>query len=436
MSETEHESCACAEYSALSRRHFVMNAAGAAIFGAVVPEWLPKVVLAPTASSRDIIVYVFMRGGADALSLCVPWGDANYYSSRSTIAIPRPDATGTVKATALDNVLWGFPPSMLGLLPSYQAEQLLVIQGAGLTYSSRSHFDAMRFIEVGKAADPSISTGWLGRHLATVPPMSTAATLRALSISQGLPNALEGAPKTLPIPDPSNYVLGGSTATRAARQAWLNADYSAAEEPVRSSALDAAATFSLLASLNIGGYVPANGASYPNTSFGRGMRAAAAMIKADVGVEAIQLDIGGWDTHQTQNPLNGAMATLMQGFAGALGAFWADVLQGNGNYNVTLVAMSEFGRNVRENGSQGTDHGRGSCMFVMGKQVAGGRVYTKSWQPLARENLADGQDVKVNVDHRDVLAEIVKNRLGNANLDLIFPGYTPVFQGVTRSSVR
>jgi uncharacterized protein (DUF1501 family) len=432
MTESDHDDCGCQEYNTLSRRQFVMNAAGAAALGAAVPAWLPKVVLAQTASTRDIIVYVFMRGGADGLSLCVPWGDSNYYTSRATIAIPRPDATGTVKATALDATMWGFPPSMLGLLPAYQANQLLVIQGAGLTYSSRSHFDAMRFIEVGKAADPSISTGWLGRHLATVPPMNTAATLRALSISQGLPNALEGSPKALPIPDPANYVLGGSSTTRAARQAWLNTDYALTEEPVRSAALDATATLSLLASLNIGGYAPSNGAVYPTTSFGRGMRSAAALIKADIGVEAIQVDIGGWDTHQTQNPLTGLMSTLMTSFAGAIGAFWADVLQGNGNYNVTLVAMSEFGRNVRENGSQGTDHGRGSCMFVMGKQVAGGRVYTTNWQPLARENLQDSQDVKVNVDHRDVLAEIVKNRLGNNNLDLIFPGYTPTFQGVTR----
>ena len=432
MSDLEHDDCGCQEYNTLSRRHFVMNAAGAAVFTAAIPDWLPRVVLAPAASSRDIIVYVFMRGGADALSLCVPWGDTNYYAGRSTIAIPRPDASGTAKATALDATMWGFPPGMLGLLPSYQSSQLLVIQGAGLTYNSRSHFDAQRFIEFGKAADPSISTGWLGRHLATVPPLNTAATLRALSISQGMPNAMEGAPKTLPIPDPTNYVLGGSSTTRAARQVWLNTDFGVTEEPVRSAALDAATTLSLLASLNIGAYAPSNGATYPNSSFGRGMRATAALIKADVGVEAIQVDIGGWDTHQTENPLNGYLNTVMSDFSNSLGAFWADVLQGSGNNNVTLVAMSEFGRNVRENGSQGTDHGRGSCMFVMGKQITGGRVFTKNWQPLARENLADGQDVMVNVDHRDVLAEIVKNRLGNSNLDLIFPGYTPTFQGVTR----
>ncbi len=432
MSDFEQDDSGCQEYHALSRRRFVVQAAGAAVLGAVAPSWLPRVVLAQTASTRDIIVYVFMRGGADALSLCVPWGDANYYAGRATIAIPRPDATGTLKATALDTTMWGFPPAMLGMLPAYQANQLLVIQGAGLAYNSRSHFDAQRFIEVGKAADPSISTGWLGRHLATVPPLSTAATLRALAISQGLPNALEGAPKTLPIPDPGNYTLSGSATTRAARQAFLGTDYGQAEEPVRSAALDADATLNLLASLNIGAYVPSNGAAYPNTGFGRGMKSTAALIKANVGVEAVQVDIGGWDTHQTQNPLNGSMATSMTDLSNSIGAFWADVLQGNGNYNVTLVAMSEFGRNVRENGSAGTDHGRGSAMFVMGKQIAGGRVYTKNWQPLARENLQDSQDVKVTVDHRDVLAEIVKNRLSNPNLDLIFPAYTPTFQGVTK----
>jgi len=436
MSEHDQETCGCDEYAALSRRRFVTNVAGAAVFGVAFPDWLPRVVLAPAASSRDIVVYIFMRGGADGLSLCVPWGDTNYYTGRPTIAIPRPDATGTLKATALDASLWGFPPGMLGLLPSYQAGQLLVIPGAGLSYNSRSHFDAQRFIEVGKAADPSVSTGWLGRHIATVPPLNSSATLRAMSISQGLPNALEGAPKVLPIPDPANYVLGGSATTRAARQAWLNADYANTEEPVRSSALDAAATLTLLASLNISSYVPSNGATYPTSGFGRSLRSAAALIKADVGVEAIQVDIGGWDTHQNENPLTGQMNASMTDLSNSIGAFWADVLQGNGNYNVTLVAMSEFGRNVRENGSQGTDHGRGSCMFVMGKQIAGGRVYTKNWQPLARENLTDGQDVPVNVDHRDVLAEIVQNRLSNPNLNLIFPGYTPTFQGVTRSAVR
>ena len=100
--------------------------------------------------------------------------------------------------------------------------------------------------------------------------------------------------------------------------------------------------------------------------------------------------------------------------------------------SVTLVAVSEFGRNVRENGSFGTDHGRGNAMFVMGRNIAGGRVMTFNWQPLARENLESGQDLKVTIDHRDVLAEVVKNRLANPNVGIVFPDFVPTTRGVTK----
>ena len=77
---------------------------------ALFPAWLPKVVLAENyALNRDIIVSIFQRGGADGLSMCVPFADPDYYTSRSTIAIPRPGSAGGV--TALDN-FFGLPPAM------------------------------------------------------------------------------------------------------------------------------------------------------------------------------------------------------------------------------------------------------------------------------------------------------------------------------------
>jgi uncharacterized protein (DUF1501 family) len=152
-------------------------------------------------------------------------------------------------------------------------------------------------------------------------------------------------------------------------------------------------------------------------------------------VEAVHLDIGGWDTHTQQAPLDGAMAQRMDELAGALAAFWMDVIASGFNGNVTVVVLSEFGRNVRENGGLGTDHGRGTAMLAMGRGIAGGRVVTYNWQPLVRENLADGQDLKVTIDYRDILAEIVKNRLGNDNLSIVFPGYVPTFRGITVDAV-
>lgn len=422
----------CSEYNELSRREFLSWSAGVALLATAVPPWLPKVVLAQSAvSNRDVVISIFMRGGADGLSLCVPFSDPNYYAGRPTLAIPRPDSTAANRGIALDNN-FAFPKAMAPLVEAFTSQNLLLIQGAGSVDPSRSHFDAQRFIEVGKPRDPTIVTGWLGRHLASSTPVRTTAPLRALGISNGLPQTLIGAPKTLPIASPPTFGLGGSTATRTERAAWLKNDYSTAPEPVRSSAIDATATIDLLKLINFTGYAPANGAVYPATSFATSLRSAAALIKADIGVEAIQVDIGGWDTHANQDPLAGAMNALMGQFSAALAAFHKDVIAGPQSQNVTVVALSEFGRNVRENGSKGTDHGRGSCMFVMGRNITGGRVMTNNFQPLARENLDSGQDVKVTIDHRDILAEIVKNRLGNSQLDFVFPGFVPTVRGITK----
>src|SRR5688572_25686207 len=207
MSESVHEDCyACNEYNELSRRQFIAGAAavaGMGVFEPIFPAWLPKVVLAESAQSeRDIIVSVFLRGGSDGLSLCVPFFDANYYAGRPTIAIPRPDSTAANRGVALDNQ-FAFPQALNGLMPAYRAGQLLVVHATGSIDPSRSHFDAQRYMEVGKPADKLIATGWLGRHLAAVQPMRTNAGLRGIGISSGLQKTLVGAPKTIPIPNPA-----------------------------------------------------------------------------------------------------------------------------------------------------------------------------------------------------------------------------------------
>jgi len=435
MSSDTHDACACQEYNDLtSRREFLFRTGGvmgAAAYTLSFPEWLPQVSLADSfVSDRDVIVSIFLRGGADGLSLCVPWADPNYYAGRPTIAIPRPDSTSAAKAIALDNY-FGLPQSMRFLYPAYQAGNLLVVHGAGLSYNTRSHFDAQHFIEVGKAADPAVNTGWLGRHLATSTPARAGASIRAIGFSDGLVDTLKGGPQTLPIADPANYGIAGSTATRTERENWFRAEYGTTIEPVRTAALDALGTITLLRNINFNTYAPANGAVYPNTGLARGLRSTAALIKADIGVEGVHLDIGGWDTHTTQDPIAGSMAGTMTQLSGAIGAFWQDMIASGYAQKVTVLVMSEFGRNVRENGGRGTDHGRASAMFLMGQGINGGRVLAPNWPGLARENLADGQDLKVVVDYRDIIAEVVQRRLGNNNLSAIFPGYTPVMRGVT-----
>jgi uncharacterized protein (DUF1501 family) len=425
----------CHEYQQLAtRREFLARGTGLLGLGAAgltMPAWLPQVALADSyAADRDVIVSIFLRGGADGLTLCVPFGDVNYYVARPTIAIPRPDALDQNRSIALDN-FFAVPQPLAPLVPAFQAGQLALIHGVGLTYNTRSHFDAQYFMEVGKSDDPQLKSGWLARHLATSTPRRVNASLRAVSVSDGLAATLQGGPNTLPVADPRTFGIDGDVTTRAARQAWLAQEFAESEEPVRSFALDALATIELLRRVDVDGYRPANGAAYGTTSLGKGLRSVAALIKADLGIEAAHLDLGDWDTHTDQDPIAGTMARLMTELANALAAFWQDVIASAFAENVTVVVLSEFGRNVRENGGLGTDHGRGTVMFAMGRGIRGRRVVTHNWKALAVENLADRQDLPVTIDYRDVLAEIVRNRLGNNNLGVVFPGYVPTMRGIT-----
>jgi uncharacterized protein (DUF1501 family) len=322
------------------------------------------------------------------------------------------------------------------------AKDLLAVHAAGrLTETSRSHFDAQRYIEVGKPADPAIISGWLGRHLASSPPVRSTAPLRALGLSSGLQKTLvpplpsQFDTRTLPIPTPGNYTLAGASTTSPQRVSLLSSDYASAPDPVGPAALTATNTFAVLQQANVNAYKPANGAVYPTSSFGTALKSVAALIVADIGIEAAQIDISAWDTHASQDPNAGSMFRTMTDFANSIGAFWTDIIAGRG-LGVTLVSMSEFGRNARENASLGTDHGRGTTFFALGKGINGGRVVTKgAWPGLAKANLESGQDLKVTVDFRDLLAEVVQNRLANgANLGYVFPGWTPNFLGVTRGA--
>jgi len=90
--------------------------------------------------------------------------------------------------------------------------------------------------------------------------------------------------------------------------------------------------------------------------------------------------------------------------------------------DVVFVSMSEFGRTAHENGNRGTDHGHANCMFVMGGDVKGGKVYTR-WPGMGEGQLHDGRDLAVTTDYRSVLSEIMTKHLGNSHLATVFPGF-------------
>ncbi len=423
--------CGCSEYRELSRRNFLQASAGLGVGAFLAANaWVPRVAYAKShrSGARDVVVSIYLRGAADGLSICVPFADNAYYTNRPTLAVARPDSADPNRCTALDSH-FGLPPAMGALLPAYQDGKLLFVHATGSMDPSRSHFEAQRFMETGKPGDQSIGTGWLGRHLSSVGAMVPGAPLRGVGIAAGLQKSLVGAPDTLPISNLDTFGILGSGSTLTARRSALTDMYTPTPDPLHSAALSTLTTIDMLNTINFAGYVPANGAVYPsNTGFSYAMKTTAALIRAQVGVEAVAIDVGGWDLHDNLGPITGSMANLMTTLSQTLGAFYRDVIAGNGP-NVSVVVMSEFGRRLLENGNLGTDHGHGNMMMVLGQCVGGGRVLTQ-WPGLEPQNLFEGRDLQVTIDYRDILSEIVQDRLGNNNVDAVFPGYTPTDRGV------
>ena len=219
--------------------------------------------------------------------------------------------------------------------------------------------------------------------------------------------------------------------TAAARRNVLTTMYQSEPAPLGPAALDTFATMDLLATIDFDNYVPFGGAAYPATAFGDALKSTAALIKAGIGIEAMEIDLGGWDLHSALGPITGTMATKMDELTRALAAFHTDLDDPSSTLGrTTLVAMSEFGRRANENASAGADHGHGNCMIVMGGHVNGGQVIA-NWPGLALGNLDNG-DLAITVDYRDILAEILEDRMGCTSLGTVFPSYTiGPYQGVT-----
>ena len=136
-------------------------------------------------------------------------------------------------------------------------------------------------------------------------------------------------------------------------------------------------------------------------------------------MEAITLDLGGWDSHISQGP---AITPNITRLADGLAAFRQDM--GAEMKHTTVVVMSEFGRRVTENSVLGTDHGRGGVMFVMGQNGSKGRTIA-NWPGLARENLVGPGDLPVTTNYRDVLFPILSEHAPDADMAKVFPDHKP-----------
>lgn len=375
--------------------------------------------------NQEIILVIFLRGGIDGLNIAPPTaGDdrGHYQAKRPDLAVP---ATGANAALPL-NERFGLHPAAAPLHALYQAKKLAVIHAAGLTSDTRSHFDAMQYMELGTPGSKSITTGWLTRHLLTAGNIPAQVILPALAVGNLQPTALLGSRESIGMTSPSGFDFGGHWRYGDGQRQALRAIYGSGGTWLHGAGVQTLDAVDVIEATEPGSYTPGNGAVYPNGSFGDNLKSVAQMIKMQLGLRVATVDLGGWDTHEYQGDDGGGyFGDRLGELAEGLAAFFTDLSSVNGadqTRRITAVVMSEFGRSFQQNASRGTDHGHGNVMLVLGGAVNGGRVYGQ-WPGLATDQLYDRRDLAITTDYRRVLSEILIRRLGNANLGTIFPGY-------------
>lgn len=403
----------------LTRRRFVALG-GAALAATSVTSviWADHAGAGTTSDkpvARAKLVSLFLRGGMDGLSAVPPLAEANYQASRPGIAIP------SALALPLD-AQFGLHPALAPLLPLYQQKQLAIVHAVDNGVDSRSHFEVQARWETGGASD---GTGWLARALAATAP-SGDGPIRAVALSANSPVSLGGCADCVATATVDGFRLGGRSGLLAGRNAALAALYGddtgiGQQGRVALAALDA-----------VGTLAAGKPAATPDDAVASPLATvfadAARLFDAGIGIDTVTIDFAGWDTHAAMGTAeDGTVKTLLGELAAALSGFW-NQLSKQGTDDVLVVVQSEFGRRLAENGSGGTDHGKGNVMFVLGKGIKGGRVLA-DWPTLAADQLDRG-DMRGTTDYRDVLSDLLVGRVGLSTTAEVFPGRTAKAVGI------
>lgn len=373
----------------LSRRGFLASACCLA----AAPVFTPVTFAAMPGDNR--FVTIVLRGAMDGLALVQPYGDAGFAAFRPTLSLT-PDK-GLID---LDGH-FGLNPAAADLMPLWKAKELAFVHAVSTPYrDQRSHFDGQDMLESGGEHVAEEKTGWLNRALAVVPRSDAR---KAIDVNTSTELILTG---------PNNVDVWASDSNLGPAKdetQFLMRLY--AGDPAFAKAMDEA--------------MRANSASMmaePTGQRGEKITDVAAlasnMLKGDYRIASFS--ITGWDTHVGQL---GQFKRPVQDLAQAITTL--KVTLGPDLWSKTVVlAMTEFGRTVRENGSGGTDHGTGGCAVLAGGAIDGGRILGK-WPGLADGSLLDDRDLMPTADVRELAAAMLYRQFDVSAEDLsgkIFPG--------------
>ena len=383
------------------------RAALAGVGALFTSAFLPR--RASAAGTRDPrLVVIVLRGALDGLTAVPPVGDPGYRALREQIAFA---FEGPNKALSLDG-FFGLHPAMPNLARLYAAKQAAIVHASATAYRDRSHFDGQDVLESGYPGPGRTQSGWLNRLLATLPQGGAVAGgtgNRGLAIGANAPLIIRGAAP----------VLGWAPTTLKPADPELPqrlTDLYAHTDPLFARLLaEGIQTGKIAAGLDM---KARGGPGDPNGMEQMAAGAARLLAQPD-GPRIAALAFEGWDTHAQEL---GRLARLLGGLDNAYASFEKEM--GPAWRDTVVLTVTEFGRTAHVNGTQGTDHGTGTVMFLVGGAVRGGRVIA-DWPGLRTNQLREGRDLAATTDMRAVTKGIAVDLLGASPAALgrdVFPG--------------
>lgn len=337
-------------------------------------------------SNQSRFLFIFLRGGMDGMHLLTPRGAGFefYKRCRPNIHIPED------KSIAITDQ-WGLNPEVAEfLLPLWNDKTLAFVPYAGSIDTSRSHFDTQAFMETGRGSGPgSVQGGFMGR-------LSLGLNAGAASFTEVPPAAFFGDPAVLSIPV-SKYAKEAFTPKQKELIVQLYEHHALERKVEEGFALRQDMAGALAAEME----AAAGGAPNVKGFEQAAIRAAKLMKdKNHIGF----MDVGGWDTHANQGNHTGYLSSNLKNLAAGLAAFVSEM--GPLMKSTTVYVATEFGRTFKENGSRGTDHGRGSVHLMLGSPW-GGTIVGKS--PTIEESILDAKrDAPMLNDWRDQVARLLQ----------------------------
>ena len=398
----------------LTRRSFL--AAGAAALPILLGT--PRLFAAePTPRRRPSVVVVFCRGGADCLNLVVPFAEPKYATLRKDLAIKPPGQPDG--AIDLDGK-FGLHPALEPLNKWFKNGTMTALHAVANPSNTRSHFEEQ---DTWECCDNSrkLEAGWLGRVLQATAANNPGAPVRALALGGSFPRSLRGpvavavadSLDALPLPGPGmEEALQRLGESESGSNSMGGTGSGAASKLFAKASKDALTAADALRQL-----VPDK--DRPADPYARRCVDAATAIRSSLGIEVVEIDLEGWDTHQQQGTTTGAFADKARTLGTGLDLLLTRL--GDDLDHTVVITMTEFGRTAAINGTAGTDHGWGGCMLL-----AGGPILRAKHTPVigkwpGLDDLQDGRDLHHTTDFRNVVCGL-GGFLG-AGADVVAPGH-------------